>query len=75
MVNWRKSSYSEGNGGSCVEVANAWRKSSYSDGNGGACVETGDGNGVILVRDTTNRDGGTLAFTAEVWAAFTVTLK
>jgi hypothetical protein len=29
---------------------------------------------VILVRDTTDRDGGTLAFTAEVWAAFTASL-
>jgi hypothetical protein len=25
---------------------------------------------VILVRDTTNRDGGTLGFTAEAWATF-----
>lgn len=39
-----------------------WRKSSYSDGNGGACVETASGDGVILVRDTTDRDGVTLAF-------------
>jgi hypothetical protein len=36
---WRKSSYSSGNGGNCVEVAVVWRKSSYSSGNGGACVE------------------------------------
>lgn len=41
-----------------------WRKSSYSDANGGSCVETASGNGVILVRDTTDRDGGTLAFSA-----------
>jgi len=27
------------------------------------------------MRDTHNRDGGTLAFTAEAWAAFTDTLK
>jgi hypothetical protein len=26
---------------------------------------------VILVRDTTDRDGGTLAFTAEAWQEFT----
>jgi hypothetical protein len=25
---------------------------------------------VILVRDTTSRDGGTLAFTAEAWQEF-----
>ena len=33
---WRKSSYSSGNGGDCVEVAVVWRKSSYSSANGGA---------------------------------------
>jgi hypothetical protein len=36
---WRKSSYSGGNGGDCVEAATVWRKSSYSGGNGGQCVE------------------------------------
>jgi hypothetical protein len=30
---------------------------------------------VILVRDTTNRDGGTLVFTADAWQAFADTLK
>ena len=39
-----------------------WRKSTYSDSNGGQCVETASGNGLILVRDTTDRDGGTLSF-------------
>lgn len=52
-----------------------WRKSSYSDANGGSCVETASGNGVILVRDTTNRDGGTLAFTSNVWRAFMANVK
>jgi Domain of unknown function (DUF397) len=52
-----------------------WRKSSYSDGNGGACVETASGDGVILVRDTTNRDGGTLTFTAQVWHTFATSLR
>jgi hypothetical protein len=27
------------------------------------------------VRDTTNRDGGTLAFPTEAWASFTASLK
>lgn len=35
-----------------------WRKSTYSDGNGGQCVETVGGQGVVLVRDTANRDAG-----------------
>lgn len=31
--------------------------------------------GVILVRDTTNRDGGTLTFAATAWRAFAAGLK
>ena len=52
-----------------------WRKSTYSDGNGGECLETASDTGTILVRDTTNRDGGTLAFTAEAWERFTGSLR
>lgn len=52
-----------------------WRKSSYSDGNGGACVETASGTGVILVRDTTNRDGVTLSIPADAWQRFTASLS
>jgi Domain of unknown function (DUF397) len=48
-----------------------WRKSTYSDGNGGEYVETASSNGLIMVRDTKDRDGGTLAFSAAAWAAFT----
>jgi hypothetical protein len=44
-----------------------WRKSSYSGANGGQCVETACGDGVVMVRDTANRDGGTLAFTPGAW--------
>ncbi|MEV0924672.1 DUF397 domain-containing protein [Streptomyces spongiicola] len=48
-VAWRKSSYSNGDGGNCVEVAEGflgaarWRKSSYSNGSGGNCVEVAEG--------------------------------
>jgi hypothetical protein len=52
-----------------------WRKSTYSEGNGGSCVETAAGNGVILVRDTTDRDGLTLSVPATAWLRFTDTLK
>lgn len=52
-----------------------WRKSSYSDANGGSCVEAASGSGVILVRDTTNRYGGTLEFSAEAWQAFVASLR
>lgn len=51
-----------------------WRKSSYSTGSGGQCVEVAS-NGAVHVRDTTNRDGGTLAFSADAWAKFTDSLR
>jgi Domain of unknown function (DUF397) len=51
-----------------------WRKSSYS-GSNGSCVETASDSGVILVRDTTDRDAGTLAFAAAAWAEFTAALR
>ena len=54
---------------------NDWRKSRYSNDSGGDCVETASNDGVILVRDTTNRDGGLLSFTAETWSAFTASLR
>ena len=53
----------------------SWRKSSYSGNGGGNCVEAGNGAGSILVRDTTDRDGGTLGFSAEAWERFTASLR
>jgi hypothetical protein len=52
-----------------------WRKSSFSGGNGGQCVEVADAARVVLVRDTTDRDGGTLIIPAGAWQAFTDGLK
>lgn len=52
-----------------------WRKSSFSGGNGGQCVEAGSILGAVLVRDTTNRNGGTLAFSAQAWKSFAATIK
>jgi hypothetical protein len=72
---WRRSSYSGNNSGQCVEVA-SWRKASYSGNNGGGCVEAGVAEvGRVLVRDTTNREGGTLSFTAAAWRAFATEIK
>ncbi|GGI81604.1 hypothetical protein GCM10011581_18830 [Saccharopolyspora subtropica] len=48
----------------------AWRKSSRSNGYGGACVEVAVMPEVIGVRDSKDRDGGTLTFGPEQWRAF-----
>ena len=48
-----------------------WRKSSYSGGSGGNCVEVASNlPGIVAVRDSKNREGGTLVFTPETWRAF-----
>jgi hypothetical protein len=51
-----------------------WRKSTYSAGNGGDCVEVAS-DGLVLVRDTTNRDGGALAFSVASWEQFLGTIR
>ncbi|MGC4804553.1 DUF397 domain-containing protein [Micromonospora sp. DT233] len=48
-----------------------WRKSTKSGNNQGNCVEVADNlAGVVLVRDTKDRDGGTLGFTPDTWQSF-----
>ena len=51
-----------------------WRKSSYSANGGQNCVEVA-GDSAVLVRDTTNRAGGTLAFSAKAWQNFVNGIK
>lgn len=55
-----------------MDVTSArWRKSTKSGNNGGDCVEVADNlPGVVLVRDTKDRDGGTLFFPPAAWRAF-----
>ncbi|MER6995083.1 DUF397 domain-containing protein [Streptomyces sp. NPDC000410] len=74
---WFKSSYSNGEGGDCVEVAYdfpgaaPWRKSTYSNGDGGSCVEVLDNvPGVVPVRDSKVPSGPVLVVNAPAWAAF-----
>ncbi|MGW0213697.1 DUF397 domain-containing protein [Micromonospora chokoriensis] len=51
-----------------------WHKSTKSGTNGGNCVEVADNlPDVVLVRDTKDRDGGTLAFGSTAWRAFVAT--
>jgi hypothetical protein len=52
----------------------AFRVSSYS-GTNGNCAEVASDSGVILVRDTKNRDGVTVSVPAEVWKNFTASLR
>jgi len=52
-----------------------WRKSTYSDANGGDCVETASDEGLVQVRDTADRRGPVLGFSAEAWVAFTDSLR
>jgi hypothetical protein len=51
-----------------------WRKSSYSGDNGGACVEVATAQ-AVLVRDTTDRSGPVVTFTADAWQAFLATIR
>ncbi|MGY0003491.1 DUF397 domain-containing protein [Micromonospora sp. I033] len=47
-----------------------WRKSTRSD-NDGNCVEVaGNLSGVVLVRDSKDPSGPTLAFTPDAWRSF-----
>jgi hypothetical protein len=62
-IRWRKSSYSGGNGGECVQVAAPGGDSAV-----GAA-------GLLLVRDSKDAGGPVLAFTARQWRAFTAGLR
>jgi hypothetical protein len=59
-VTWRKSSYSNGMGGSCVEIAVLAATAAES------CV---------AVRDSKDPDGPALTFTTGQWSAFTAAIK
>ena len=48
-----------------------WRTSSRSSQNGGDCVEVADNlPGLVGVRDSKDREGGTLTFEPAAWRAF-----
>lgn len=59
-VTWRKSSYSNGTGGSCVEIAVLTRAAGEHD---------------IAVRDSKDPHGPALTFTARQWSDFTAAIK
>ncbi|MEU9114346.1 DUF397 domain-containing protein [Streptomyces sp. NPDC048483] len=78
---WIKSSYSDANGGECIEFSRtfAWVKSSYSEGNGGDCIEFSRAlthpHGLVPVRDSKNPDGPALIFPASGWSSFVAAVK
>ncbi|MFF7471147.1 DUF397 domain-containing protein [Streptomyces sp. NPDC008092] len=74
---WRKSSYSNSDGGNCIEVSDdllrtaSWRKSSYSNQDGGNCIEVAAGlPSLVPVRDSKAPSRGALLFEASAWGAF-----
>jgi len=59
---WRKSTYSGGNGGQCVEVA--------------AVASNPDASQMICaVRDSKNPEGPVLAFSSRQWQRFTAAVR
>lgn len=64
---WRKSSYS-GTQEACIEVA-TWHTSSYT-GSGETCVEMAPMTGMVAVRDSKRRGGGSLTLPSDAWRAF-----
>ncbi|UKY51940.1 DUF397 domain-containing protein [Streptomyces inhibens] len=81
-ITWRKSTYSNPDGGQCIEVSDdllsaaAWRKSSYSNQDGGACIEVSDDfPAVVPVRDSKDPHGPTLLFEASAWSAFVTAVQ
>ena len=66
MISWRKSRFS-GTSGNCVEIG--WQKSSFSS-NGGNCLEVAHAPVGVLVRDSKNISGPTLAFPTNDWRGF-----
>jgi hypothetical protein len=80
-IQWRKSSYSTGEGTAdeCVEVGwLPWRKSSFStgDGSGNECVEVGWLlSTAALLRDSKSPENGHLHIPASAFAAFMTSIK
>jgi len=51
-------------------ITEQWKKSSKSGTNSGSCVEVRHHDGAIQVRDSKDRSGPVLRFTAREWTAF-----
>jgi len=69
-IEWRKSSYSNGSGGTCVELG--WKKSSHSNASGGTCVELAFAG---AVRDSKNPEGPVLIVSRSALESFVAAAK
>ena len=70
-LTWYKSSYSDSQGGNCLEVALDWRKSSHSDDQGGNCLEVAPCPHTIHVRDSKlGSRSPRFAVAGAAWTAF-----
>ncbi|KAB2589911.1 DUF397 domain-containing protein [Streptomyces arboris] len=67
---WFKSTYSSGDGDSCVEVALEWHKSSHSGGSGDSCVEVAACPSTVHVRDSKIEESPQLALAPTTWTYF-----
>nr|WP_202502220.1 DUF397 domain-containing protein [Streptomyces sp. SID5785] len=68
---WFKSSYSDSQGGDCIEAALDWHKSSHSDSQGGNCVEAARTPHRIHLRDSKlGPQSPSFAATGPAWTAF-----
>ena len=56
-----------------TEVPISWKISSKS--NGGNCVEVAFHDGMVLIRDSKNRDGGIISVPAAEWKTFLTVVK
>ncbi|QBI56212.1 DUF397 domain-containing protein [Streptomonospora litoralis] len=75
LAPWRKSSYSNGNGGECLECSSAaWHVSTYS-GTNANCVEYAHLPSSVAVRDSKHPQAGHLSFSGDEWSAFLTAVK
>ena len=67
---WRKSSYSNGSGGSCVEVATTRLGGQTGTQSAALADKTDGGTSIVAVRDSKDRHGPVLTFGPAEWRAF-----
>ncbi|RAY16435.1 DUF397 domain-containing protein [Actinomadura craniellae] len=74
-VIWRKSSRSNSQGGTCVEIGLVWHRSSYSETQVSECIEAARAERVVAVRDSKNPDGPVLAFSPAEWRGLLTAIR